>query len=78
MIVKKRIIENEDGSKTKKMDIIADKVSFISSYKGNKDVVKDTNNENDNLLSNNLLDGEDTLKKESNTDSDVKSGKKKK
>ena len=26
-----RIIENEDGTKTKKMDIIADRISFISS-----------------------------------------------
>ena len=32
-----RIIENEDGTKYKKMEVIADKVTFLSSAKNNRD-----------------------------------------
>ena len=32
-----RIIENEDGTKYKKMEVIADKVTFLSSAKGNSE-----------------------------------------
>ena len=33
-----RIIENDDGTKYKKMEVIADKVTFLSSSRGSKDV----------------------------------------
>ena len=32
-----RIIENEDGTKHKKMEVIADKVTFLASAKGNRE-----------------------------------------
>ncbi len=43
-----RLIENEDGTKTKKMDIIAERVTFLASAKNNNDGVisiEDTNEE---------------------------------
>ncbi len=36
--VQSKIVLNEDGSKTKQMEIIADRVTFLSSGKGNKEV----------------------------------------
>ena len=35
--VQSRIIENEDGTKYKRMEVIADKVTFLSSAKGSKE-----------------------------------------
>ena len=51
-----RIVENEDGSKYKKMEVIADRVSFISS-KPNKDgssvhMIKDDDNNDFNDANN--------------------------
>lgn len=50
-----RIIENDDGTKYKKMEIIADKVTFLSSSKNSKDYTQEIDNkdnesydENDN------------------------------
>lgn len=40
-----RIIDNEDGSKYKRVDVIADKVTFLSSAKNNNmDVIQEENN----------------------------------
>ena len=36
--IQNRIIENDDGSKFKRVDVIAEKVTFISSSKSNKEV----------------------------------------
>ena len=36
-----RIIENDDGTKYKKMEIIADKVTFLSSSKNSKDYTQE-------------------------------------
>lgn len=38
-----RIIENEDGTKYKKMEVIADKVTFLSSAKGSSENASDDN-----------------------------------
>lgn len=35
--IQSRIIENEDGTKSKQMGIVAEKVTFLSSEKGTKD-----------------------------------------
>ena len=35
--IQSRIIENEDGTKYKKMEVVADKVTFLSSAKGSKE-----------------------------------------
>ena len=43
-----RLIENEDGTKHKKMEIIADSVTFLSSYKGGNNEDTDSDNENYN------------------------------
>lgn len=43
------ISENEDGTKSKKMEIIAEKVTFLSSNKGDKTLEnEDTSNDSDN------------------------------
>ena len=43
-----RLIDNEDGTKYKKMEIIADSVTFLSSYKGGNNDDTDGDNENYN------------------------------
>jgi single-strand DNA-binding protein len=43
-----RLIENEDGTKHKKMEIIADKVTFLSSARNDKKVSIDDGNAEDN------------------------------
>ena len=44
-----RLIDNEDGTKYKKMEIIADSVTFLSSYKGgnNDEINNDPDNDDD-------------------------------
>ena len=44
-----RLIDNEDGTKYKKMEIIADSVTFLSSYKGgnNGEINNDSNSDDD-------------------------------
>ena len=44
-----RLIDNEDGTKYKKMEIIADSVTFLSSYKGgnNDEINNDSDNDDD-------------------------------
>ena len=39
--VQSRIIDNDDGTKYKKMEIIAEKVTFLSSSKNTKEIVQD-------------------------------------
>lgn len=43
--VQSRIIENEDGTKHKKMEIIAEKVTFLSSNKNNKEIIQEEDND---------------------------------
>lgn len=45
--VQSRIIENEDGSKYKKMEIIAEKVTFLSSSKNTKEITEEENTDNE-------------------------------
>lgn len=45
--VQSRLIEKEDGSKTKKMEVVADRISFLSSSKANKE-----NNVGNEVISN--------------------------
>ena len=44
-----RLIDNEDGTKYKKMEIIADSVTFLSSYKGgnNGEINNDSDSDDD-------------------------------
>lgn len=44
-----RLIDNEDGTKFKKMEIIADSVTFLSSYKGgnNGEINNDSNSDDE-------------------------------
>lgn len=44
-----RLIDNEDGTKYKKMEIIADSVTFLSSYKGgnNGEINNDSNSDDE-------------------------------
>lgn len=51
-----RIIENDDGTKYKKMEIIADKVTFLSSSKNSQDYTQEidnNNNDSDDEIGNN-------------------------
>ena len=41
------ILENEDGSKFKKVEIVAEKVTFLSSARNDKVVEEDSNNDED-------------------------------
>ncbi len=45
--VQSRIIENEDGSKYKKMEIIAEKVTFLSSSKNTKEITEEEDTDNE-------------------------------
>lgn len=51
--VQSRIIENEDGSKYKKMEIIAEKVTFLSSSKNTKEIVQEDEDDGNNDDKNN-------------------------
>ena len=46
--VQSRIIDNEDGTKYKKMEIIAEKVTFLSSSKNTKEVVQEDEDDGNN------------------------------
>jgi single-strand DNA-binding protein len=61
-----RIIENEDGTKTKKMDIIADRISFISSkpIDNNVDTPFSVDNEETDLPSEEVKNNKEKKKKE--------------
>ena len=45
--VQSRIVENEDGSKYKKMEIIAEKVTFLSSSKNTKEITEEEDTDNE-------------------------------
>ena len=47
--IQTRLIDNEDGTKYKKMEIIADSVTFLSSYKGgnNGEINNDSDSDDD-------------------------------
>ena len=70
--VQSRLIEKEDGSKIKKMEVVADRVSFLSSSKTNINNQKDVEK-----ISNDILKDEDKSDNNISEKSD-KSGKKKK
>ena len=61
-----RIIENEDGTQTKKMDIIADRISFISSkpIDNNVDTPFSVDNEETDLPSEEVKNNKEKKKKE--------------
>lgn len=65
--IQSRIIENEDGSKYKRMEIVADKVTFLSSN-------SDKKNE-DNILD--LKEDDSVLDDENNIDKEKKKNNKK-
>lgn len=44
--IQSRLIDNDDGTKYKKMEIIAEKVTFLSSNRNNRDITLE-NNDND-------------------------------
>jgi len=44
--IQSRIIENEDGTKYKKMEIIAEKVTFLASSKNTKEISEEDNDSN--------------------------------
>lgn len=46
--VQSRIIDNEDGTKYKKMEIIAEKVTFLSSSKNTKEIVQEVEDDGNN------------------------------
>ena len=46
--VQSRIIDNEDGTKYKKMEIIAEKVTFLSSSKNTKEIVQEDEDDGNN------------------------------
>ena len=46
--VQSRIIDNEDGTKYKKMEIIAEKVTFLSSSKNTKEIVQEDDDDGNN------------------------------
>lgn len=46
--VQSRIIDNEDGTKYKKMEIIAEKVTFLSSSKNTKEIVQEDEDDSNN------------------------------
>ena len=74
-----RIIEKEDGTKYKKMEIVAEKVSFLASAKNSKkeDIIENTLEEKSELIDidNNNNDNSDN---DSGSNKNGKSGKKKK
>lgn len=61
--VQSRIIENEDGTKHKKMEIIAEKVTFLSSSKNNKEITQEDNTDNDNGDGENIKKNKNCKKK---------------
>ena len=74
-----RIIEKEDGTKYKKMEIVAEKVSFLASAKNSKkeDIIENTLEEKSELIDidDNTNDNSDN---DSGSNKNGKSGKKKK
>lgn len=46
--VQSRIIDNEDGTKYKKIEIIAEKVTFLSSSKNTKEIVQEDEDDGNN------------------------------
>lgn len=74
-----RIIEKEDGTKYKKMEIVAEKVSFLASAKNSKkeDIIENTLEEKSELID---IDDKsnDNSDNDSGSNKNVKSGKKKK
>lgn len=74
-----RIIEKEDGTKYKKMEIVAEKVSFLASAKNSKkeDIIENTLEEKSELIDidDNSNDNSDN---DSGSNKNGKSGKKKK
>lgn len=74
-----RIIEKEDGTKYKKMEIVAEKVSFLASAKNSKKegIIENTLEEKSELIDidDNSNDNSDD---DSGSNKNVKSGKKKK
>lgn len=53
-----RLIENEDGAKYKKVEIVADKVTFLSSSRSDKNNIEDVNAD---LASSENIDSMDTV-----------------
>lgn len=74
-----RIIEKEDGTKYKKMEIVAEKVSFLASAKNSKkeDIIENTLEEKSELID---IDDKsnDNSDNDSGSNKNVKSSKKKK
>ena len=68
--VQSRLVEKEDGTKIKKTDIIAEKVTFLSSGKISK-----TDNEADNNM---IEDNDENISKENNVEKVSKVAKKSK
>lgn len=65
--IQTRLIDNEDGTKHKKMEIIAEKVTFLSSSKNEKN-----NNENvDNNDDDNIIDDSSDIILENDEDTEV-------
>lgn len=49
------MLENEDGTKSKRMEIIAEKVTFLSSSRSGQIVEHDNNNENESDINDNEI-----------------------
>lgn len=70
-----RLIEKEDGTKIKKMEVVADRISFLASSKVNKNNADNVSNIDENNLD---LSEVDVIKVEDSNSKSDKSSKKKK